>query len=70
MIVLFGGTIVFLNNKHEDFYFSSLATDNDNFSIKGVMAYSKDKKSIYISEVNYDGKDEEKYKSMECRKDN
>jgi len=66
VIVLFGGTIVFLNNKHEDFYFSSLATDNDNFSIKGVMAYSKDKKSIYISEVNYDGKDEEKYKSMEC----
>ena len=30
------------------------------------MAYSKDKKSIYISEVNYDGKDEEKYISMEC----
>ena len=58
--------VIFLNTKKEDFHFSSLATDNDSFSIKGVMAYSKDKKSIYISEVNYDGKDEEKYKSMEC----
>ncbi len=66
VIVLLVGLVLFLNNEHEDFYFSSLATDNDSFSIKGVMAYSKDKKSIYISEVNYDGKDEEKYISMEC----
>ena len=66
LVIVFGGLILFLNSKTEDFHFSSLATDNDNFSIKGVMAYSKDKKSIYISEVNYDGKDEEKYKSIEC----
>ena len=66
VVVLLVVLVIFLNTKKEDFHFSSLATDNDSFSIKGVMAYSKDKKSIYISEVNYDGKDEEKYKSMEC----
>lgn len=66
VIVLLGIGIFFMSNKKDSFYFNSLATDNDAFTVKGVMAYSKNKKSIYISEVHYDEKDEEKYKSMEC----
>lgn len=58
--------IIILLNKEETFKFSSLASDNAAFSLKGVMAYNKNKKSIYISEVNYAKKDEEEYKDVEC----
>jgi len=52
--------------KDDSFQFSRLASDNDAFSIKGVIAYNKNKKSIYISEVHYDQEDEEKYREIEC----
>ncbi len=67
-IILLIGVLLFLvlKPKDESFHFSNLATDNDAFSIKGVMAYSKNKKAIYISEVNYKDKDEAKYKKAEC----
>lgn len=64
-IVIGIGLIVFLN-REKTFQFSSLATDNDAFTIKGVMAYNKNQKSIYISEVHYDLEDEEEYKDIEC----
>lgn len=48
------------------FNFYTLASDNNAFTIKGVIAYNKNKKSIYISEINYALEDEEKYKSIEC----
>lgn len=67
LIIIFGlGLLFMINNKNNDFHFMSLATDNDDFRVKGVMAYNKNKKSIYISEVNKTKEDEEKYKSMEC----
>lgn len=66
VIIIIGCLFFFLINKDDSFHFTSLATDNDAFTIKGVMAYSRNKKSIYISEVHYDENDEEKYKSMEC----
>lgn len=66
-IILLGfGSLFIINNRNEDFHFMSLATDNDAFRVKGVMAYNRNKKSIYISEVNKTNEDEEKYKSMEC----
>lgn len=67
-IIVLVGVLLFLvlRPKDENFHFSNLATDNDAFSIKGVMAYSKNKKAIYISEVNYKDKDETKYKKAEC----
>lgn len=67
-IIVLIGVLLFLvlKPKDESFHFSNLATDNDAFSIKGVMAYSKNKKAIYISEVNYKDKDEAKYKKAEC----
>jgi len=64
IVIAFG---IFLKFRKDDtFYFTSLASDNDAFTIRGVMAYTKNKKSIYISEVHKTSEDEEKYKSMEC----
>lgn len=65
LLVVGLGIIIFFN-KEKPFQFSSLATDNDAFTIKGVMAYNKNQKSIYISEVHYDLEDEEEYKDIEC----
>lgn len=58
--------ILFIFLKNDPFTFSTLASDNDAFTIKGVIAYDKNKKSIYISSVEYDLKDEKEYKSIEC----
>lgn len=66
IIVLFLIAIFLLNKNNETFSFYPLATDNHAFSIKGVIAYNSNKKSIYISEVNYSLEDEEQYKSIEC----
>lgn len=64
IVIAFG--FFFKFRKDDTFYFTSLASDNDAFTIRGVMAYTKNKKSIYISDVHKTSEDEEKYKSMEC----
>lgn len=59
---------VFLVMKsHRDYEFSNIKSTNDEFSIKGVAAYSTDKNSIYISSIEYlKGDEEEEYINMEC----
>ena len=54
--------------KEETFNFSTLASSNELFNIKGIMAYDKNKKSIYISEVEYleFNNDKDEYVVMEC----
>lgn len=68
IVVLFisGLLVLILNKKSETFNFYPIATDNDAFKVKGVVAFDKNKKSIYISEVNYDELDEVTYKAVEC----
>lgn len=66
IILLIVVLIILFFLKKDPFTFSTLASDNDAFTIKGVIAYDKNKKSIYISNVNYDLKDESEYKSIEC----
>ncbi|MEG1648104.1 MAG: helix-turn-helix transcriptional regulator [Bacilli bacterium] len=60
-------TIFFILSK-DTFKFSSIATDNDSFSIKGVIASDKYKHSIYISKIDYENKlqNEKEYVVMEC----
>lgn len=60
---------VMIQPKHgiEDFKISKLASDNDLFRIKGIVAYNNSKKSIYISKVDYSAQEEQKkYISVEC----
>lgn len=50
-----------------DFKISKLASDNDSFHVKGIFAYSSNKKSIYISKVEYSKEEEKKdYLNLEC----
>ncbi len=65
IIFLIIGFVIF---SHTDFEFSNLKSTNEEFNIKGVAAYSKDKKSIYISEIEYlnDKRTNEKYTVAEC----
>lgn len=54
--------------KNDGFEFNRLASDNDKFAIKGVIAYNKNKKSIYISDIKYSAIDseEKEYVVAEC----
>ena len=60
-------SIILVKNNANNFVFNTIASDNDNFSIKGVIAYNQNKKSIYISDIKYSAVDnEEKYVVAEC----
>ena len=49
------------------FQFKTLKTTCDDFELSGSIAYSKNKTSIYISDITYCGKDNQtKYKKIDC----
>ena len=53
---------------HEnDFVFKTISSSCDEFTLTGSAAYNREKTSIYISEVNYCGKeDDTRYQSLKC----
>lgn len=59
------GTFFYSYNK-DGYQFTTLATDCSSFDIKGIVAYSKDKSSIYISNINYCGEETVIYKNIEA----
>lgn len=53
--------------KNDDFYFKTLSSGCENFTVSGSISYNYKKSSIYISNVNYCGeKQSTKYKKIEC----
>lgn len=59
--------IILFRNNNNDFKITKLSSNDDNFLIKGIIAYNENKKSIYISKVEYDNfEDKEEYKDLEC----
>lgn len=48
------------------FQFSSLASKHEDFSLKGVIAYNDEKKSLFISDVTHEVEDQEMYYGMVC----
>ncbi len=63
--------MIFLWHLHsmnkQDFSFKTLSTSCKNFKISGSIAYSKSKSSIYISQIDYCGKDDKiEYSNIEC----
>lgn len=52
--------------KSDSFEFKTLISDTNNFSIDGVIAYSKDKSSIYISKIQMEEEGKEEYRIVEC----
>ena len=62
-LLLFG--IVYYNN--DDYEFKTITTTCSDFKISGSAAYNKEKATIYISNVEFCGKeDTNKYKSITC----
>lgn len=68
LVILISVFIYFKLKDNGSFVFSSLKSDNSLFEIKGVAAYSNDKKSIYISSIDYVNSDDKnkEYVVMEC----
>lgn len=66
IITLLVGIIIWLGINN-NFKFKTISTNCKNFTITGSAAYNKSKTSIYISDVNYCGReDNTKYKKIEC----
>ena len=68
IIILLLLTIGFLFfNKDDSFEFKTLSASCDYFNITGSIAYNKSKSSIYISNINYcGGNDDTEYNKIEC----
>lgn len=52
--------------KEKDFELKEIKTTCDEFILKGVAAYSKDKTSIHISTLEYCGLEDKTYKKVTC----
>lgn len=65
VIILIGIYILFI---HKDgFEFKTLGTTCNDFTVTGSIAYNKDKSSIYISNVNYCGEENNiQYDRIDC----
>lgn len=63
-ISLFG--LIFILKPNVAYEFIEVSSSNDNFLIKGAVACSKQKKSIYISNIKYINEDEKEYEQIEC----
>ena len=59
---------VFFVVHKETYEFKVLETDSNDFDVSGVLAFSPDKSSIYISSINYNNSDDDdtEYKSLSC----
>ena len=68
-IVLSGimGVLLYFQSHHHDFEFKKIGTTCEDFTINGSAAYNFDKTSIYISNINYCGKENNTiYEKIEC----
>ncbi|MBE6148577.1 MAG: helix-turn-helix transcriptional regulator [Firmicutes bacterium] len=67
LITLIVGVVLYINKNHHDFEFKKISTTCKDFTINGSAAYNRDKTSIYISNINYCGKEDNMiYKTIEC----
>lgn len=58
---------ILITSQKNNFEFKTISSKCDQFKISGSIAYNQKKSSIYISDINYCGKeDTEKYKKIEC----
>lgn len=66
IILIAIGTIIY-SKKENDFEFKTISSKCSDFKINGSAAYNKEKASIYISNVEFCGKEDiTKYKSITC----
>ena len=59
--------VIFKNINTSKFEFKTLSTTCDKFKVSGSIAYDNNKSSIYISNIDYcGGEDNNSYKKIEC----
>lgn len=67
VVILLGIFLLIYFSHDHDFEFKTLTSSCEEFELSGSMAYNKDKTSIYISNVNYCGTEENvEYDKIEC----
>ena len=67
LIIIIGLLFIAIAIKNtSSFEFKKISTTCDDFKITGSAAYNKKTSSIYISNVEFCGDDDEVYKSLEC----
>ena len=58
---------VIYHNEHTSFEFKTMTSSCEEFTLTGSLAYNKEKTSIYISDVDYCGKENNTiYQEVEC----
>ena len=66
LLIILISVLILYSNKDSNFEFKKISTSCSNFKITGSAAYNKDKSSIYISNIEFCGEDENiKYKELE-----
>ncbi len=59
--------LLFKYKSNNNFDFKTISATCDEFKVTGSMAYNKSKSSIYISQINYcGGNDDSVYETIEC----
>lgn len=67
ILILLISIIILIVKRQDNFSFSTLSSQCANYNITGSIAYNNTKSSIYISNINYCGKEDNKrYKKIEC----
>lgn len=56
---------LFFNSREDSFAFSKINTDDGCFLVRGIVAFNKNKKSIYISNIECSLEDDRSYLDME-----
>jgi len=67
LFIILGLIIINIMNSKNDFEFKTMSSKCSDFKITGSAAYNKDKTSIYISNIEFCGKEDTNiYKNIEC----
>jgi len=66
IIVILVLLLLIPQNSKDNFNFHSLTSENSCFGVKGAIAYNKNKKSIYISNIECTNEELKEYLDIEC----
>ena len=67
LLVIIIAVLIILNRNDNSFKFKTVSSSCSEFNVSGSIAYDKNKSSIYISNINYCGGDDEtEYQEIQC----
>lgn len=66
IIIIILLVLLLISKSNNNFNFHSLSSNNSCFGVNGVIAYNKNKKSIYISNIECSNEEKREYLDVEC----